>query len=91
MACSVFASGSRPGQDWIDWPEYTYIDTPVRMINVAMREWGRRYLYDHEELAQRLVETGFAQVERVTLGESGHVDLRALETRADSRLVVEAT
>lgn len=81
----------RSRQDWISWPEYAYIDTPVRMINVAMREWGHLYLYDFVELALRLREAGFSQVDRVLLGESVHDRLRGLETRADSELVVEAS
>lgn len=81
----------RSSHDWINWPEYAYIDTPVRMINVAVREWGHRYLYDFEELVLRLREAGFTRVDRVPLGESVHDHFRGLETRADSKLVVEAS
>jgi O-antigen biosynthesis protein len=80
----------RTRHDWINWPEYAHIDTPVRMINVAMRDWGHQYLYDFEELALRLREAGFGDVRRLPLGESDDPALRDLETRADSSLVVEA-
>jgi predicted SAM-dependent methyltransferase len=80
----------RSRHDWINWPEYGYIDTPVRMINVAVREWGHQYLYDFEELALRLAEAGFGHVERVALGTSDFPELRGLETRADSTLIIEA-
>jgi predicted SAM-dependent methyltransferase len=80
----------RNRHDWINWPEYAYIDTPVHMINVAMREWGHRYLYDFEELALRLREAGFQDVRRTERGMSDVPELRGLETREDSSLVVEA-
>ena len=80
----------RSRQDWINWPEYDHVDTPVRSINVAVRTWGHQYLYDFEELALRLTAAGFGHVERMALGMSGLPDLRGLETRADSKLIVEA-
>jgi predicted SAM-dependent methyltransferase len=80
----------RSRHDWINWPEYAYIDSPVRMINVAMRDWGHQYLYDYEELAFRLHGAGFSDVRRLAIGESDDPALRQLETRADSALVVEA-
>ena len=80
----------RSRHDWINWPEYGYIDTPVRMVNVAMREWGHRYLYDFTELALRLGEAGFERVDRAELGTSAFPELGGLETRADSRLIIEA-
>jgi predicted SAM-dependent methyltransferase len=80
----------RSRHDWIHWPEYQYIDSPVRMINVAMRAWGHEYLYDFEELSFRLHQAGFSDVRRLGIGESDEPFLRQLETRADSSLVVEA-
>ncbi len=80
----------RARQEWINWPEYAHIDTPVRMINVAVRDWGHQYLYDFEELALRLRDAGFGDVRRLPLGESDDPALRDLETRSDSSLVVEA-
>jgi predicted SAM-dependent methyltransferase len=80
----------RARHEWIHWPEYSFIDSPVRMINVAMRAWGHEYLYDFEELAFRLGAAGFGDVRRLSIGESEDPTLRGLETRADSSLVVEA-
>lgn len=80
----------RSRHDWIHWPEYSHIDSPVHMINVAMRAWGHLYLYDYEELALRLREAGFSDVRRLEIGESEDPALRELETRADSTLIVEA-
>jgi predicted SAM-dependent methyltransferase len=80
----------RGRNDWVNWPEYEHIETPVQMINVAMREWGHLYLYDYEELALRLRDAGFGDVRREALGRSEEPALRDLETRADSTLIVEA-
>lgn len=76
--------------DWVNWDEYRMIDSGTRMLNVAVREWGHVYLWDYEELARRLAEAGFDNLSRHQVGESGAPELRGLETRADSRLIVEA-
>ena len=76
--------------EWVNWPEFAGVDTPVRMINAAMHDWGHRYLYDYKELRGRLEDAGFSNVRRVLLGESDDHALRNLETRRDSGLVVEA-
>ena len=80
----------RGRHEWVKWPDYAHIDTPVHMINVAMHAWGHQYLYDFEELEHRLRAAGFGDVRRVDIGESEHPALRELETRADSSLIVEA-
>ncbi len=76
--------------DWVNWDEYAWIDSGTQMLNVAIREWGHVYMWDYEELSQRLEEVGFTDVERFEIGDSGTEALRGLETRADSKLVVEA-
>lgn len=77
-------------QDWVNWPEYQWIDTGVRMLNASVRLWGHQYIYDFAELELRLRQSGFGHAVRCELGESRHSDLRNLETRLDSRLIVEA-
>lgn len=76
--------------DWVKWDEYSWVDSGTRMVNAAVRDWGHVYIWDYEELAQRLAGTGFANLERHEIGESAREALRGLETRADSHLVVEA-
>jgi predicted SAM-dependent methyltransferase len=76
--------------DWVKWPEHVWIDSGPRMVNVAMRAWGHRYLYDYEELAMRLHDSGFHHVVREALGRSRYLALQNVETRADSTLIVEA-
>lgn len=77
--------------DWIHWPGHEFIETKAEMINIAFRWWGHLYLYNSEELERRLREAGFSTITFCDHGNSSHHDLRNLETRTDSRLVVEAT
>jgi predicted SAM-dependent methyltransferase len=76
--------------DWVNWPEHAFIKTGAQMINVGFRAWGHQHLYDREELGRALAEAGFTEFEFVTRAESRYDDLRGLETRPDSTLIVEA-
>jgi predicted SAM-dependent methyltransferase len=76
-------------QAWLAQPEYAFIGTRAEMINVAFRWWDHRYLYDGEELERRMREAGFSSVRRCAFRESGIPELAALETREDSKLIVE--
>lgn len=76
--------------DWVNWDEFSWIDSGTRMVNVAVREWGHVYMWDFDELSARLTQVGFADVARYAVGESDRESLSGLETRADSLLVVEA-
>lgn len=82
--------GDWRGEAWIQNPAYNWIDTPARMINACFREWGHQYLYDAHDLEHRLRGVGFTEVRRCTWGESTVPELRGLETRPESILVVEA-
>jgi predicted SAM-dependent methyltransferase len=82
--------GDWRSQDWLSWPGFEWVDTRTRAINMCFREWEHRYLYDFEELSLRLREAGFPEVVRCSIGESEVPELRGLETRKDSLLVVEA-
>ena len=77
-------------QAWLKLPEYAFIQTRAEMINVSFRWWGHRYLYDGEELERRLREAGFDTVRRCALRQSAVPELAGLETRDDSKLIVEA-
>jgi predicted SAM-dependent methyltransferase len=77
--------------DWVSWPEHRWIDSGARMLNQAFRGWGHLYLYDFDDLSCRLQASGFGHIQRCALGESEHPHLRGLETRCDSRLVIEAS
>jgi predicted SAM-dependent methyltransferase len=76
--------------DWINWKEYSFIKTKAEMINVAFRWWGHQHLYNREELARALNEAGFSEFAFLEHSQSRYDDLKGLETRLDSKLIVEA-
>lgn len=76
--------------EWVRWPEHAFIKTRAQMINIAFRWWGHEHLYNREELVRALIEGGFTEFRFVDIGTSEHDDLRNLESRLDSKLVVEA-
>jgi predicted SAM-dependent methyltransferase len=77
-------------QAWLRLPEYAFIKTRAEMMNVSFRWWGHQYLYDGEELERRLRDAGFSSVSRCRYGESTVAELAGLETRPDSKLIMEA-
>ncbi len=86
-----YASQKWQSQDWLTWPEYKFIKTPAEMLNIAMRWWGHKYLYDETELKRRLADAGFKKIKRCEMGKSEYIELKKRETRIDSKLVIEAT
>ena len=82
-------AGDWRDQAWLALPEYAFIRTRAEMINVAFRWWDHRYLYDGEELERRLREAGFGTVRRCGLRQSAVPELAGLETRDDSKLILE--
>ncbi|MEW5946700.1 MAG: methyltransferase domain-containing protein [bacterium] len=77
-------------QDWIKRYGHQWIKTRAEMMNVVFRHWGHQYLYNGEELERRLRESGFEAVYRRRRNRSRYPELRNLETRRDSKLVMEA-
>lgn len=76
--------------DWVNWPAHRFIKTRAEMINIAFRWWGHQHLYNREELERALREAGFEHYSFRQPGESDFSDLRGLETRKESRLIVDA-
>lgn len=72
----------RMGFDWVD--------NKCEMMNIAMREWGHRWLYNEEELTRVLLLSGLRPNGRKGWGESDIQALSGLETRASSLLILEA-
>jgi predicted SAM-dependent methyltransferase len=65
--------------------------TPCRMLIEGLLMWGHTFVYDETELVGLLRECGFQKIERVKWGESGHPELRNLESRPDfADLILEA-
>jgi predicted SAM-dependent methyltransferase len=83
--------GDWKNQTWLQDPGYLMIDTPARMLNFALRSWEHLYVYDIADLTLRLNEAGFTEVAAQEWGQSEHPELRGLERRPDSMLIVEAT
>jgi predicted SAM-dependent methyltransferase len=59
------------------------------MFNITMSAGGHTYLFNLEDLEAALQGAGFVAIEQAPLNVSVHAELRGLETRADSRLVLE--
>lgn len=83
-------NGDWKNQDWLSWPEYAFIKSKGRMINVGFRWWGHQYLYNEEDLEGQLRKAGFAAVSRREWCVSPREGLSGLETRKDSTLIMEA-
>jgi predicted SAM-dependent methyltransferase len=66
------------------------IDLPCQALNVYLRSWGHRYVYDEEDLVTKLRKQGFDPVERQEPGESPHVALRGVERHGDAEWINEA-
>lgn len=77
-------------QDWLSWPEYEFIKTKGQMINVEFRYWGHEYLYNEEDLRNQLIRAGFRKIIRCDWNNSVYAELNNLETRKDSKLIMEA-
>jgi predicted SAM-dependent methyltransferase len=88
--CERYGSGDWREQEWLRLPEFAFIRTRAEMMNVAFRWWDHQYLYDGEELERRLLKSGFTDVRRCGYRESALPELRGLETRPDSTLILEA-
>lgn len=77
-------------QDWLSWPGFQWIKTKGQMLNIAFRWWGHKYLYNEEDLRNQLDEIGFGIITRCEWNKSSRSELCNLETRKDSKLIVEA-
>lgn len=68
-----------------------FIQTKAEFLNINMRAWGHKWVYDWEELDRRLREAGFSGIKQCELRESDIPELVGLETRDASNLIAEAT
>ncbi len=81
--------GDWKDQAWLRRPEYASIATRAEMFNASMRWWDHQFLYDGEDLERRMRAAGFATVRRCGYRESPEPVLAGLETREDSKLILE--
>lgn len=82
--------GDWRAQAWLADEAYAHITSATEMFNYGLRSWGHKYVYGYDELALRLGEAGFTQIDRMAWGESSEPQLQRRETRVDSLLIVEA-
>lgn len=70
----------------------TLLRSRGELLDLSLRAWGHRYLYDEADLVALLGRAGFAPVRRVAYRESEHPMFVGAETRPreESSLVVEA-
>lgn len=76
-----------------EWENVGWLPTSTcTMLNDGVRLWGHQYLYNMEELVNRIKSQGFSKVESVGWKESRHEALRNLECRPyHHELILEAT
>jgi len=86
-----YADNTWAEQSWLEKYGYSWIKTQCEYLNIVFREWEHKWLYDHEELQQRLQEAGFSSVENVSWRSSKFQDLRDRESRMESVLICEAS
>ena len=74
--------------EWIRYG-YDWVATRAEQMNLAMREWGHRWLYNEEELVRLALAAGLSARGRCSYGASEDPVLRGLEYREGSRLICE--
>jgi len=82
-----------------DWAEKTelhkygfdWIANSAEYMNIAMREWGHKWIYNEDELTRALKYAGFYEFTRCELNKSNRLkEFNGLETRASSKLIIES-
>jgi len=78
--------------DWFDqtWVRDYNFKTACEMLNASFYKWGHKFLYDEETLRMYLEQSGFKDIRRCQLRQSRYPELCGLETRPESRLILEA-
>jgi len=77
-------------EDWFPGPGYEFVKTKGMAINMAFYWWGHKYLYNEEDLRNQLAKVGFKKITGCEWNKSNCPELSGLETRKESRLIVEA-
>jgi len=90
MLAKEYGSGSWRTAEWLERFGYGWIPDRCIMLNLIMREWRHKHLFDFEDLRMVGNLAGFLMATRPKVRESSHPELRGLEHRDDS-FVVEFT
>lgn len=74
-----------------EWNKYGYewIANRAEQLNLVMREWGHRWLYNEEEMIRLAKMAGLTALERCELGESSEPRFRGVDYRDGSTLIYE--
>lgn len=79
--------------DWLnpEWSKYGYdwLDNRCEMLNLNMREWGHKWVYNEEELVRLGTLAGLTFSCRCQMGQSTEPSFRGLEYRDGSKLILE--
>jgi predicted SAM-dependent methyltransferase len=81
----------RYAQDWSNqtWVRDHSFETACEMLNAVFYMWQHKFIYDEEALKRSMVKGGFQAIESCHLSRSRHPELVNLETRPESRLILE--
>ena len=77
------------GDDGIFNLGFEWVANRCEMLNIGMREWGHKYLYNEEELVRVARMAGFEPTARFANGESRTPEFVGRETRTGSYLIME--
>ncbi|MBU1215121.1 MAG: glycosyltransferase [Gammaproteobacteria bacterium] len=70
---------------------FDWVSNRCEMLNISMREWGHKHLYNEEELIRIARMAGLEPVKRCEHGQSDVPEFVGRETRSGSRLIMELT
>ncbi len=73
--------------EWIQRFGYGWIPNRCVMLNVTLREWEHRHIFNEEDLKVVGYLSGFLIIKRCKVGESRFAELSGLESRKDSVVV----
>ncbi len=88
-AVQAYVDNTWSQRDWIHRFGLEWIDNRCEMLNISMREWGHKWLYNEAELTRLASLAGLTPVKRCALGQSDHPRFRGLEHRRESNLILE--
>lgn len=70
---------------------YDWVSNRCEMLNIGMREWGHKHVYNEEELTRIAQMAGLEPTRRCEHGKSDTPEFVGRETRNSSKLIMEFT
>lgn len=68
---------------------FEWVVNRCEMLNIAMREWGHKHVYNEEELIRIAQSAGLESIKRCDHGKSDTPEFVGRETRNGSKLIME--